>query len=47
MALNTQPNLFEPASATFVPSRPATIFEALIETHRELSDEQARWSTPA
>ena len=42
MALNTQPNLFEPGKRYFRAVSPGDDFyEALIETHRELSDEQS------
>jgi hypothetical protein len=42
MALNTQPNLFEPGKRYFRAFSPGDDFyEALIETHRELSDEQS------
>ena len=42
MALNTQPNLFEPGKRYFCAFSPGDDFyEALIETHRELSDEQS------
>ena len=42
MALNTQPNLFEPGKRYFRAFSPGDDFyEALIETHRDLSDEQS------
>ncbi|BAL25001.1 hypothetical protein AZKH_2695 [Azoarcus sp. KH32C] len=42
MALNTQPNLFEPGKRHFRAFSPGDDFyEALIETHRELTDEQS------
>ena len=42
MALNTQPNLHEPGKRHFRAFSPGDDFyEALIETHRELSDEQS------
>ena len=42
MALNTPPNLFEPGKRYFRAFSPGDDFyEALIETHRELSDEQS------
>ena len=43
MALNTQPNLFEPGKRYFRAFSPGDDFyEALIETHRDLGDEQNR-----
>jgi len=42
MALNTQPNLLEPGKRYFRAfSSGDDFYEALIETHRELSDEQS------
>ena len=42
MALNLQPNLFEPGKRYFQAYTPGDDFyEALIDTHRELSDEQS------
>jgi len=42
MALNTQPNLYEPGKRHFRAFSPGDDFyEALIETHRELSDAQS------
>ena len=42
MALNTQPNLFEPGKRYFRTFSPGDDFyEALIETHRDLGDEQS------
>ncbi|GAB1458462.1 hypothetical protein MASR2M50_02360 [Thauera sp.] len=42
MALNTQPNLFEPGKRYFRAFSPGDDFyEALIETHRDLGDEQS------
>ena len=42
MALNTQPNLFEPGKRYFRAFSPGDDFyEALIEAHRDLSDEQS------
>jgi len=42
MALNTQPNLFESGKRYFRAFSPGDDFyEALIETHRDLSDEQS------
>ena len=43
MALNTQPNLFEPGKRYFRAFSPGDDFyEALIESHRDLSDEQSQ-----
>ncbi|AKU11205.1 hypothetical protein AzCIB_1300 [Azoarcus sp. CIB] len=42
MALNTQPNLHEPGKRHFRAFSPGDDFyEALIETHRDLTDEQS------
>lgn len=42
MALNTQPNLQEPGKRYFRAFSPGDDFyEALIDTHRDLSDEQS------
>lgn len=42
MPLNTQPNLHEPGKRYFRSFSPGDDFyEALIETHRDLSDEQS------
>lgn len=42
MALNTQPNLFESGKRYFRAFSPGDDFyETLIETHRDLSDEQS------
>ncbi len=42
MALNTQPNFAEPGKRYFRAFSPGDDFyEALIETHRDLSDEQS------
>ncbi|NMG42975.1 DUF2783 domain-containing protein [Aromatoleum toluvorans] len=42
MALNTQPNLHEPGKRHFRAfSSGDDFYEALIETHRELTDEQS------
>ena len=42
MSLNLQPNLFEPGKRYFQAYTPGDDFyEALIETHRDLSDEQS------
>lgn len=42
MALNTQPNLFEPGKRYFRAFSPGDDFyEMLIEAHRDLSDEQS------
>lgn len=42
MALNTQPNLFEPGKRYFRAFSPGDDFyETLIEAHRDLSDEQS------
>ncbi len=42
MPLNLQPNLFEPGKRYFQAYTPGDDFyEALIETHRDLSDEQS------
>jgi hypothetical protein len=42
MALNTQPNLSEPGKRYFRAFSPGDDFyEALIDTHRDLSDEQS------
>lgn len=42
MALNVQPNLHEPGKRYFRTFTPGDDFyEALIETHRDLSDEQS------
>ena len=42
MALNTQPNFFEPGKRYFRDFTPGDDFyEALIETHRDLSEEQS------
>ncbi|MCC4117666.1 DUF2783 domain-containing protein [Aromatoleum toluclasticum] len=42
MALNTQPNLHEPGKRHFRAFAPGDDFyEALIETHRDLTDEQS------
>ena len=43
MALNTQPNLFEPGKRYFRAFSPGDDFyEALIETHRDLDDERSQ-----
>lgn len=42
MALNTEPNFFEPGKRYFRAFSPGDDFyEALIETHRDLTDEQS------